>query len=211
MKENNNITNNATINIYDYVKIHNNNNLKTGQKAGDGTINVTFVPEVTEVSYSSSGNITLSNVHKLTQNKSCKAVITYTSESGSGTTSSSSGTTVISRNVELYFNIIIKPKSDDSIFDSNNGTLKFVKDVEDAITLSGSTTLTAEQVNANIALKKTLLSLITSNGKAVDISNNNLVGAYAISVKDIDVNYSIEYKYTVGNITYTRTLTMSKS
>ena len=143
--------------------------------------------------------VTIKDIDTRTSNESVNVKVTYRDEESTET---------ISRNIEIYFNIII------NVEEYIGGNVPINTDVMEQIATTMTdvekTELTSDDIDDNIALKKTLLSLIKYNGQAVSTDNNTL-SYWSIEVVTKGSNYDITYTYNNGPATYTRKFTMTNA
>ncbi|MBQ7880640.1 MAG: hypothetical protein IJ358_02200, partial [Clostridia bacterium] len=170
------VNNNATIDIAPYVKVWEYvGGFKQVTNASIG------------VGSSSSSSVTLSGISSYVNTDNPSKTITI-----------SGGTA--SREVEVYFNIMIKAKA------LNGGQMAYSAMLGNA--MGDSTELTETDIDANLALKRELLSLITYNNKAIDVDDNTQISYFTISVSKYSDGYEIVYTYN-NEATYIRTLYMA--
>ena len=162
-------------------------------KATTQDINIDLIGTYDSTIIASGNTVSISDIATRTSNASVNVKVT------------SNG---ISRNIEIYFNIIINV---DEYVDVNVPiNTDIMNQIATAMTDAGKTQLTIEDVDDNITLKKTLLSLIKYNGQAVSTDNNTL-SYWTIKVDTNGSNYDITYAYNNGPATYTRRFTMTNA
>ena len=195
----NNIDNNtATINIADFVTIWTYNNDNGKFESSKPT--ALSVEEYDDLVATNGGEITLSDVNTILDNKFVSATITETNNR-------------ISREIDLYFNIVINALE----YDSDN-RLPYSENLDNAMiaeeALNGSPVVLTDD-KMSTTLKKELLNLITYNDEP--LSNNGNIDNLTLSRYSIEVTegtedyYLIKYTYTGVYAIYTRTLQMTKS
>ena len=150
------------------------------------------------------GNVSLADVDKLKENRSINGTVEFNWFKDKEVE--------ISRPVQLYFNIVIKPKVL-ALDGGGNETeyMPYSQLIADAIDEGG--TLSADTVNANETLKKELLNLITFKSKTVDVLSTTALGYWNITAKYVSgavvgVYYEIVYNYSYNGEVYKRTLKM---
>lgn len=165
------------------------------------------VTDASGVSYAN-GVVTLENIHQLLSNKSVYAIITIDG---------------VTRKVELRFNIIINARNTndngDDIFNEGAGQMTNNEMVATALeqstnsNASGKKVLTVDDVERNVLLKQTLLTLITFNGQAVDTEvYGSQYNYFTITVEENSSGtYTITYTYNDNMSEYSREFVMAGS